>query len=211
MLAEPRAAAPRDSDPAGPPQDLESLWPKVLALGDKYRYDAAHAQQVSRLAGRLFDALAPIHGLAAPWRTPLQHAALLHDIGYFVRARGHHRHSRYLIRHDALAADYPAPWRELVALVACNHRRRLRRAPRGWSREHRAAATGLAALLRIADGLDYGHNGAADLGSVATEQGRLRIEVSGVRLGRLEPVLRKKSGLFVRTFALPVGFVAAAP
>ncbi len=179
------------------------------AVGEKYGYDAAHAAQVASLAGQLFRALATVHGLGPEWQAPLEHAALLHDIGYFVHAKRHHRHSRYLIRRDALLDDYPRPWRELVALVAGNHRRRPRPAPRSWSRERRGAAAALAAILRVADGLDYGHDGAARLLTARVRRGGLELAVAGLRLPALQRVLRKKAALFARTFALPVTFVPA--
>jgi exopolyphosphatase/guanosine-5'-triphosphate,3'-diphosphate pyrophosphatase len=190
-----------------PPESLQALLPAVLAMGEKYHYDGAHGRHVAELAEQLFAALQPFHGLPPSWRLPLQHAALLHDIGYFVAARRHHRHSRHLIRHDALLDDYPAPWREFVALVAGNHRRRVRRAPRAWGRERRRAATVLAAILRLADGLDYGHDGAAAVAGVRVRRGTLQIRVTGLRPQDLRPVLRRKAGLFARTFAVPVTFV----
>jgi exopolyphosphatase/guanosine-5'-triphosphate,3'-diphosphate pyrophosphatase len=193
-----------------PPAGLQDLGERVQAVGEKYGYDAAHAAQVANLAGGLFSALAPVHGLAPEWRFPLEHAALLHDIGYFVHARRHHRHSRYLIRRDALLDDYPQPWRDLVALVAGNHRRRPRSAPRAWGRSTAAAAAALSAILRLADGLDYGHDAAARLMGVHVRRGHLEVAVSGLRLPSLQPVLRKKANLFARTFALPVAFVPAA-
>jgi len=191
-----------------PPEGLAELLPAVVALGEKYRYDTAHAEQVARLAVQLFGALTAVHGLPAPYEAPLRHAALLHDIGYFLDARGHHRHSRYLIRNDALLDEYPPEWRTFVALVAANHRRRVRPGPRAWGRQRRAAATALAALLRLADGLDYGHDAAARLGPIRVRDGRLELTVSGLALGPLRPVLRKKGGLFTATFALPLGFAA---
>jgi len=206
--AAPGAVPPRARLSAAPP-DLGGLLPKVVALGEKYGYDAAHGQQVARLCEALFAALAPVHGLQEAWAVPLQHAALLHDVGYFLGAQGHHRHSAYLIRHDALLVDYPPEWRRLVALLARNHRRRVRRGPRSWGRSRRRVAVALAALLRLADGLDYGHDGAARLAAVRVRAGRLQIGVAGLRLRTVEPVLRKKALLFARTFSLPVVFTAA--
>ncbi len=188
--------------------DLSLHTPAVRAVGDKYGFDAAHAAQVAALALQLFSGMpAGIHGLGAEWVVPLEHAALLHDIGYFVSSRGHHRHSAYLIRRDALLADYPDAWRELVALIARNHRKRPRKSPREWDRRIAAGGAALAAILRIADGLDFGHDAAAHLGGVQLRRGALEIAVGGVRLSALHPVLVKKSRLFTRTFGMPVTFV----
>lgn len=213
-----RAARPKPSAPGTAPRlaarpgerppDLSAQLPHVLAVGEKYGYDAAHATHVAALASELFRALGHIHDLEPEWEIPLRHAALLHDIGYFVHARRHHRHSRYLILTDALLDDYPDPWRAVMALIARNHRRRAVAAPRRWGPRRRPAAM-LAAILRIADGLDYGHDAAASLHLVRLRRGGLEIAVSGLRLHAIEPVLRKKSALFTKVFALPVTFVAA--
>lgn len=181
----------------------------VRAVGGKYGYDAAHAAQVAALALQIFAETPEIHGLGPEWATVLEHAALLHDIGYFIHARGHHRHSRHLIRYDALLADYPQPWREMVALVARNHRKRPRKAPRDWDQARAAAAASLASILRIADGLDYGHDAAARLGPLRLRRGGLEVAVSGVRLSTLHAVLVDKARMFTHTFALPVTFVNA--
>ena len=179
----------------------------VWATMEKYRADLPHATHVADLSDLLFDAFQPLHGLGEPARAQLRHAALLHDIGYFVAARRHHRHSRYLIRRDSLLDEYPAPWRDLVALVAANHRRRVRRGPGAWGHERRRGATVLAAILRLADGLDYGHDGAVAVEGVRVRRGALQIRVTGLRAQDLRPVLRRKAALFARTFAIPVSFV----
>src|SRR5512146_1432863 len=69
----------------------------AAALGEKYRYDAAHARQVAALAGRLFDDLRAEHGMGVRDRLLLEVAALLHDVGIFVSLRSHHKHSQYLL------------------------------------------------------------------------------------------------------------------
>ena len=208
--AEPlRGPAPDGRGTPGPP-DLRPQLGGVLAVARKYGYDGDHARQVADLALRLFAALPEAHGLGADWAPLLEHAALLHDIGYFIRARGHHRHSRYLIRHDALLADYPRPWLDVVALIAHNHRKRPRRAPGGWARGLGEAALALAALLRIADGLDYGHDGGARIALASIRRGGVEIAVSGVPLGSMARILRRKSRLFSARFALPVTFVSGA-
>ena len=199
----------RARDVAAPP-DLRPFTPAVLAVADKYGYDAEHARQVSDLALQVFLALPQVHRLGPDWAPLLEHAALLHDIGYFIRAEGHHRHSRYLIRHDALLTAYPQPWRDALALIARNHRKRPRPAPRSWGSARARAVLALATLLRIADGCDYGHDGAACLSGLRIRRGGLDVVVSGVHLAPLAPVLRRKSRLFAKTFALPVRFRSEA-
>ncbi len=197
--------------PKSAPTDLTVQLPRVLALGDKYAYDAPHAAQVAQLACQLFDSLRELHGLPAAYRPVLEHAALLHDIGYFINPRRHHRHSATLILGDALLDGYPADWRALVALVARNHRRRPRLGPASWGRRRKAAALMLSALLRMADGLDYAHDGQGRLARVDVGPTSVRLEVSGVRVTPLRRVLARKADLFPQVFGRELGIYPADP
>lgn len=133
---------------------------QVLALAQRAPGGLEHAQQVARLALRLFDLTAPVHGLGEREREWLEHAALLHDIGSSIHFEGHHKHSQYLI----LSADLDAFDRreiEIVAHVARYHRGAPPRrrhdsfaALEAWQ-QHRIEA--LAALLRVANALDRTH------------------------------------------------------
>ena len=135
----------------------------VLALARQCRYERDHAHQVERLALELFDALVPLHGLGPEDRRCLRWAAILHDIGVAEGPAGHHRRAFRLILH---ARDLPLPDRErvLVALVARYHRKALPKRTHPHfaslgSRERRRVRT-LAAILRVADGLDRTHRSA---------------------------------------------------
>jgi exopolyphosphatase/guanosine-5'-triphosphate,3'-diphosphate pyrophosphatase len=131
------------------------------AFGRSLRFEQAHARQVQRLALRLFDELAGPLGLEAGGRDLLAAAALLHDIGYVVSFRQHHKHTYHLIAHAQIDGFTPRE-HELMALVARYHRKA---PPRGrhsaWAAlpgRWRDVVRRLAALLRIADGLDRRHS-----------------------------------------------------
>jgi exopolyphosphatase/guanosine-5'-triphosphate,3'-diphosphate pyrophosphatase len=143
---------------------LEQMRTQVLsgaaALGDKYRYDAAHGAKVAALAVRLFDELRSEHGLADRDRLLLEVAALLHDVGIFVGLRAHHRHSLYILSHSeifGLSHDDMA----VVANVARYHRRGMpvKSHPEflALERERRVDVLKMAALLRLANALDADH------------------------------------------------------
>lgn len=122
----------------------------------------AHGEHVARLAARLFADLAPLHKLDAEWGRRLREAARLHDIGLAEGRKGHHKAGMRLIAGD-LSLDLTPEDRPFVALLARYHRRALP------SRRHRRfavlprcareAVRRCAALLRVADGLDYTHAG----------------------------------------------------
>ena len=115
---------------------------------------------------QLFDQTEPLHGLGARDREMLDFAALLHDIGQHVSRKGHHRHAAYLVEHAELRGIEPSEVAFLAALVR-HHRRgdptafrtALRRA---LDEDDRDRLRKLAALLRVADGLDRSRRGVVD-------------------------------------------------
>jgi exopolyphosphatase/guanosine-5'-triphosphate,3'-diphosphate pyrophosphatase len=132
----------------------------VLQLAERSHYEAPHAQQVRRLALTIFDSLAARLELGPGDRHVLADAALLHDIGYHINFEAHHKHSYHLIAHAELPGMTPAE-RVMVANVARYHRgsppSREHRAYAGLDRQLRRRIRRLAAILRVADGLDRGH------------------------------------------------------
>lgn len=130
------------------------------AIGQKYRYDAAHAAHVAELAVHLFDELRPEHGLSRRDRLLLLAAGLLHEVGTYVSGRAHHKHSYYLIA-NAEVFGLNGEEQEVVALVARYHRRGVPKAAHveyvSLPRERRMLVSKLAAILRVADALDRGH------------------------------------------------------
>lgn len=135
----------------------------VLDLARRCGSDGDHTAQVARLALRLFDETAELHGLAPADREVLEDAALLHDIGQHVSRKGHHRHAAYLVEHGELRGFDPDEIAFLAALVQ-HHRRGDPKAsePRfgALDANGRERLRRMAAILRVADGLDRGRRGA---------------------------------------------------
>ncbi len=121
-----------------------------------------HARQTARLALRLFDTLSPLHGLEPGDRELLEYAALLHDAGYWISSDKHHKHAYYLITEGPLESFSREEVR-VIALAARYHRGTVpKKRHDAWTKlpkKDRRRVAGLAALLRIADGLDRGHAG----------------------------------------------------
>lgn len=120
-----------------------------------------HVAHVESLAMSLFKELASIHNLGEPWERRLRLAARFHDIGWREGRSGHHKASMRIIEKENLGIDEID--RPFVALLARYHRK-------AWpslkhkrfamlSCEEQVAVRKLAAILRIADGLDYTHEG----------------------------------------------------
>lgn len=132
----------------------------VLALVKKYDVDLKHANRVSALSLSLFDQTKELHGLSKRDRLLLELAALLHEVGNFIGAPGHHRHAYYIISQSPILG-LSDPEVEVVANVARYHRK----APPDPSHESyralddrdRDRVRALAAILRVADALDHDH------------------------------------------------------
>ena len=150
----------------------------IRELGERCQYDEPHARHVRDLSLQLFDALGERLGLKSLDRQLLGDAALLHDIGYHISYETHHKHSYHLILHADLLGITPAD-QVVVANVARYHRGALpKRSQRNFGaldKESRQRIKRLAALLRIADGLDRGHVGAVGQVKVRWSTRSLRI------------------------------------
>ena len=155
--------------PAAAPEAARTPQPEESAAGE-LREDTllgalVHGKRVAGFARELFRATQELHGLDALWGGVLDWAALLHDVGWGEGQRAHHKRSARMIRQNLVPGqDVPAELRAYAALVARYHRRRdpsrrQRRFAALDAAEQRAVRQ-LAALLRLADALDYSHTGA---------------------------------------------------
>ena len=129
----------------------------VILFGRRCHFEEAHALHVSMLALSLFDQLQSLHGLGDKEREWLEYAALLHDVGYLIRRRQHHKHAYYLIKHGDLSG-LAAEEVEIVANVVRYHRGAVpKKKHRTFSElpsTQKKIVQMLSAILRIADGLD---------------------------------------------------------
>jgi exopolyphosphatase/guanosine-5'-triphosphate,3'-diphosphate pyrophosphatase len=112
------------------------------------------------MALQLFDDLKDDLKLLEYDRELLEYAALMHDIGYYISHRKHHKHALYLIRNADLKG-FREDEINLMAHVARYHRRST---PKKRHRRFSQLATNLqerirklAGILRVADGLDRSH------------------------------------------------------
>jgi exopolyphosphatase/guanosine-5'-triphosphate,3'-diphosphate pyrophosphatase len=133
----------------------------VIELCERCRYWPEHAQQVARLATSLFDQTRPVHGFTDREREWLEYAAFMHDIGVHISYPRHHKHSYYLIKNGDLRGFEPSEI-EFMALVARYHRsntpKKSHEGMRDLKGSDRRMVRMLAALLRLAEGLERSHS-----------------------------------------------------
>ncbi|MCE9537247.1 MAG: HD domain-containing protein, partial [Nitrospirae bacterium] len=108
----------------------------------------------------LFDQTTRLHRLGPTERNWLEYAAILHDVGYLINERQHHKHAYYLITNSDLGG-LSGEEIQVVANVARYHRRAIPLLKHegfgNLTPKHKRIVRILSALLRIADGLDRTH------------------------------------------------------
>jgi exopolyphosphatase/guanosine-5'-triphosphate,3'-diphosphate pyrophosphatase len=142
---------------------MEDTFAACIALGRRYGFEEAHSLQDARLAVRIFDLAAELHGLDDVCRDLLFCAGILHDIGYVAGYWGHHKTAYKLIA-KASIPGLTSRERQIVANVARYHRgARPKLKHPGFAAlesDDREIVTQLGAILRLADGLDRSHTDA---------------------------------------------------
>jgi exopolyphosphatase/guanosine-5'-triphosphate,3'-diphosphate pyrophosphatase len=173
--------------------------------------EPAHAFQVCRIAETLFDRLKEVHHLDRNARRLLTAAALLHDVGHTVSYQGHHQHARDLI----LGYDLPGFSEVERAIVACvaRYHRKAHPSPKhrvfsDLDADGQALVRRLAAILRIADGLDRAHDAAVR--ELRTEMAEAKLVIHVLMRQPSSTDIwggRRKCGLFEEVFDLLVEIV----
>lgn len=152
----------------------------IRQLVDRCDEDPAHSMRVAGLAVALFDGLPELHDLGSSAREYLEAGALLANVGLVVAHSKHHLHAYYLIRNSELAGLTDGEI-EVIAQIARYHRK----SEPKQSHESFAAldpddqrlVRSLAAVLRIAIGLDRRHEGRVV--GVTVDKGRPSARPSG--------------------------------
>ena len=197
---------------------LQSNHDRVKALGDgrlrrldavrelarRLHGDVAHETRVADFVLALYDGMNEHSRFETADRDVLFGAAILHDVGYAVNASSHHKHGAYIVRNAPLLGWSP-PEREMLALLVRYHRGSLPKLTHpeytALDQATRENVDALAALLRIADGLDATHRGIVR--SVEMKRARDRstivLHAGGDATAEIDSA-RAKADLFARTY-----------
>ncbi|WP_300439612.1 Ppx/GppA phosphatase family protein [Christiangramia sp.] len=148
-----------------PKLDMVANFPEprkrsIFELLRKCNWLEAHSKHVANMALQLFDEFRKELKLEETDRELLEYASYLHDIGYYISYRKHHKHALYLIRHSDLRG-FTEDEINIMANVARYHRRSTPRKRhflyKKLEKPLRKRVKKLSALLRVADGLDRSH------------------------------------------------------
>ncbi|MBE9116738.1 Ppx/GppA family phosphatase [Lusitaniella coriacea LEGE 07157] len=168
-------------------KDLRSR--KARQLIQRYDSDWQANRHIADLALQLFDRTKTLHELGKFERDLLEYAALLHDIGEYIRFQRHHKHSRYLVKHGDLRGfnDKEILLIQTIVRYHCKatptkkHKKFKR-----LSKPHRHIVRILSGILRIAVGLDKTKNQAVERVSCQVCDKKLIIDVFGAEEINLE-------------------------
>jgi exopolyphosphatase/guanosine-5'-triphosphate,3'-diphosphate pyrophosphatase len=201
------------SKKAGANTELEQefytqITASALNLLRKYNGDEKHAQYVRMISLKLFDALKDELGLEHKARMLLETAALLHDVGMFIRADDHNIHSKYIIEHSeifGLSKDEST----IVAEIAKYHRGTIR--PQDNTqflelpRDGRLTILKLTAILRVADALDRAHTQRISEFKISFTNDTMTMTTNGQHHNVLEKIaVTEKSDMFESVFGYRV-------
>lgn len=134
----------------------------IESIIENYNLNIDHALQVRNYSLMMFSAINKVYrDFSDKDMEYLKAAALLHDIGYSVEKKSHHKHSLELIK-DMDLDGFSEYEKLIIANIARYHRASLPDVSRHSSfaelkSDDRSNVTKLASILRIADGLDKPH------------------------------------------------------
>jgi len=208
MLAE------QDARASAHQQFERDRWQAVLEACRRYGVDPRTAEPVRQHAAQLFRDLVAVHGLPPEYRTWLEAAAMLRDIGKFLNHQGYHRHAQYIVANSELYGF--TPQQRVVTSAIARYLGKSRPAPEGRTMrqvppeeyEHVRRAV---VLLRLAVALNQDRASDVLKVRVRVYPKRVLLELLPGRTGAELELwsLRKEAGYFREVFGRDL-FVALA-
>ncbi len=187
-------------------------YASVMHIADNFRIEKEHSKHVTELALKIFDLTQKLHKLSRQEREYLEAASILHEVGAFVSHSQHHRHSYYLIR-NAEMLGFTENEKEIIANIARYHRKSHPKAKHPdfvkLGEDEQVIIRKLAAILRVADGLDRSHTSSIKDITAELSDKKITFTISGE--GESDLALEvwgaeSKKQLFEEVFGVKAGF-----
>lgn len=191
------------------PQNLTrgNLLAEAKSLCSRFKLDRQYAANTAALAVQIFDQSHELHHLGQRERCLLEFAAWVHDIGAFINVRNRHKHTMYLIMSSDIAGLTQRE-KAMVANIARYHRKAAplssHREFMALTRHDRVVVSLLAAILRLAYGLDVDREQRIRRVRCQVHEGRFLVHVDRRQIELERWSLREKSNLFREVIGLPV-------
>jgi len=191
---------------------LDEFFSQIIAsavnLGRKFHFDEAHGMHVANHCMTIFDALLKEHGMNRRHRIMLEVAAILHDVGTYIKASGHQKHGQYIVANSEIFGLHQDELGIVANVINCH-----RGDPPSQSdidfmtlqREERVLVLKMASILRVADALDRGHTQQIKNITVERRHETVVLHVDKVYDLSLELMgLEEKGGMFQDVFGYKV-------
>lgn len=186
----------------------QQITASAISLLRKYHGDEVHAERVRKNALAIYQCLKDEISLENRSIVLLEVAAILHDIGIFIRMDDHNLHSEYIIRHSEIFG-LTRTENLIISLIARYHRGK--QMPQDneqfpvFARSDRMTILKLTAILRLADALDRSHGYSLKDINVYLKKDSLFIKAKGSQNLSLERIaLSEKGDLFESVFGYKV-------
>jgi exopolyphosphatase / guanosine-5'-triphosphate,3'-diphosphate pyrophosphatase len=162
--------------------DLKNIrYRSIINLAKHCGYDVQHVEKVLKFSEQIFNSVKDKYELDECDKEFLEAAAILHDVGHSISQAQHHRHSYYLIKNSELLG-YNNEEIEIIANIARYHRKSHPKQKHvdyyKLSAINKRKVRLLAGILRIADGLDRGHNGVLDKIEISIDGDKYKIKTT---------------------------------
>ncbi|MDW7731608.1 MAG: CYTH domain-containing protein [Methanolobus sp.] len=158
----------------------------LIELFEDYDIERDHARKVTENSLELFDRLTAVHRLDPNLRSTMKIAALVHDVGVTTDMKKHHKAGRDILLGQP-PAEMPFPLCLMLPWTTFLHKKRIdedklaklfvKKKFSALPQRMRDDILKMAAILRIADGLDYS---------------RMNSTISGIELGNEAIVIEVK-------------------
>lgn len=166
--------------------------------------ELGHSRHVAMLSTQIYGGLCEIYKLDPQDSRLLDAAARMQDVGYLINYDKHHKHSYHLILHSQLEGFRPEEL-EIIANVARYHRGAAPKKKHDnfqrLSESNRERVLTLAAVLRLAGGLDRSHNQTVNSVEVRGTKKQIELVISAEQYPEVNLwSARQRAGMFEKTF-----------
>ena len=167
--------------------------------------DIEHAKQIEEYSIKLFDAFNHvIFDHTAKEKQYLIEAAKLHDIGYYIEKKSHHKHSMNIILKEGLTG-YDEYETKIIANIARYHRGSSPNEQKhenyvSLEKKDQQLVKELSSILRIADGMDKPHKNLILRMRSENDKNSINLYLKTIGFKPNLKMAEKKKELFEQTF-----------
>ena len=206
------APPPAPQDAPTTPASQERL--SCVALADSYGANQARARHMAAHALGLYDITHDLHALPDHWRALVEPAAWLFAAGLAADARAPHRAAQDIaLRHEL--EDCAPEQRQALACIMLLQRKKRRALTSplcaALPAETQRGALTLAALLRMAEGLDSSGTQSSTLGEASHGPASVKIQVSGPQAAQEAATATARADLWDKVCPIGLAFVPHTP